>query len=337
MSESRRNPPKNVDSSWRVSGTNGYSLVEHDGTVFYLRRGQLYGHNLFNGGDEMASSNKLRAITFVSGFCGIVFVGAWASTATAADRIALMARSVFERAGGTDKGLMQIRFKAARAKIDDALDRLAAEGILGGDTAPQAVIKRDISNKDPILRTDFLQYFRGLASERDLELRRKHAELAAAQANAAGAAADAERQQALAQEEEARAQEAINDANQNERDCDPQIKLIENPILLVERQLLRERLVELEWYRLHPNQICPDRKPHIKSTDASPTRQVGTTAGPQSSRGGNDVPPLTTTGPGGAGIWRWQRGRQPSKRRARLSGGKWGEWHRWPGEFAIVV
>ena len=81
----------------------------------------------------MARSNKLRAIAFVLGFCGIVLVGAWASTATAADRI-VVARSVFERAGGTDKGLMQVKFKAARVKIDDALDRLAAEGILGGDT-----------------------------------------------------------------------------------------------------------------------------------------------------------------------------------------------------------
>jgi hypothetical protein len=233
----------------------------------------------------------------------MVLVGAWASKATAADKIALMARSVFERAGGTDKGLEQIKFKAARAKIDEALDRLAAHGILGGDNPPQAVIKRDLTKKDPISRTDFLQYFRGLASERDLELRRKQAELAAAQANAAGAAADAARQQALAQEEEARAREAVDRANQDERerDRDTQNAQLQNQNLLLEQQLLRERLAELEWYRRHPNQICPDRKPQIKSTGALPTRQVATT-GPQAGRGGNNVPPMTPTGPAARGV-----------------------------------
>jgi hypothetical protein len=229
----------------------------------------------------------------------------WTPTANGADKIAIMARSVFERAGGTDKGLPQSKFRASQTKIVDALDRLAADGILGGEPPPQPVIKRDLSKKDSISRTDFLQYFRGLASERDLELRRKQAELAAGQANAA---ADAARRQAQAREAaaraaeaEAQAQEAIDRPNQtaSDPDLDAINRQLEYQNQLLEQQLLKERWAELEWYRLHPNQLYPDRKSQGASTNSPPAWQGVAIVGPQANQGGKSVPPLTTNGPGG--------------------------------------
>ena len=105
-----------------------------------------------------------------------------AASANAKDKIAVNARAVFTKAGGTTKdGLSQKQFQAADEKISDALDRMARDGIIGGATPPQVVIKRDLSKKEKISYTEFLQYFRGLASERDLQIRRTLVDQAVAQ------------------------------------------------------------------------------------------------------------------------------------------------------------
>ncbi len=70
-------------------------------------------------------------------------------------------------------------------RIDDALDRLARDGLIGGDVPPPMVVKRDLSKKEKIDYTEFLQYFRGLASERDLQLRRELVDQAVATKGAA--------------------------------------------------------------------------------------------------------------------------------------------------------
>ena len=92
------------------------------------------------------------------------------SSAVGSDKIAINAKSVFEKAGGTSKsGLSQKQLQAADALIAAALDRLTRDGTIGGATLPAVVGKPDLFKKEKITFTEFLDYFRGLASERDLK------------------------------------------------------------------------------------------------------------------------------------------------------------------------
>jgi hypothetical protein len=213
-----------------------------------------------------------------------------------------MAKAVYQRAGGTSKGLSQSKFKDAQDKIDDALDRLAADGVIGGDTAPTVIVVRDLSKKDPISSAEFLQYFRGRASERDLEIRRKLVDAAVGQAGAAAAAANAMRQQALAQQAAAQAQQAAAQAQQAQFDADRDrdtnngsqaaINQLQAQNAELEMQL---RAMELNWYQQHK---APIDVPHTGG-GANQPRTVGGGAGavtrPVVTAPGN---PKTPTNPG---------------------------------------
>ena len=99
---------------------------------------------------------------------GVSIVSAAApSSAVGSDKIAINAKSVFEKAGGTSKhGLSQKQLQAADAIIAAALDRLARDGILGGATLPAVVRKPDLSKKETITDKEFLDYFRWLVRSR---------------------------------------------------------------------------------------------------------------------------------------------------------------------------
>jgi hypothetical protein len=197
--------------------------------------------------------------------------------ARAIDKIASNANAVFTKAGGTKKeGMTQKQFQAAENQINAALDRLARAGEIGGNVAPPLVLKRDLSMKEIITDTEFVQYFRGLASERDLQLRREIVDQAIAQQGAAQAAAQAAWEAA----QERRAEER---ADRNRDDWDDERIRRENEELLWRNQ-------ELMWYLQHPRQPLPT--PNSKPAS---TQQAQNGTNPGGSTGG------LTGGPIGAG------------------------------------
>jgi hypothetical protein len=173
--------------------------------------------------------------------------------ARAIDKIASNANAIFIKAGGTKKdGMTQMQFQAAENQIDDALDRLARAGVIGGEVPPAAALARDLSLKEIITYTEFVQYFRGLASERDLQLRREMVDQAIAQQGAARAAAEAAWEAAR----ERRVEELLlREEERADRDRD-ETKRDEGRIRR-ENEELQRRNQELMWYLQHPRQPLP--------------------------------------------------------------------------------
>jgi hypothetical protein len=174
--------------------------------------------------------------------------------------------------------MTQKQFQAAENAIDDALDRLARAGVIGGDVAPPMVLVRDLSMKEIITYSDFVQYFRGLASERDLQLRREAVDQAAAQQGAAQAAAQAAWEALHAEEFLERERErADRDRDDHDRD-DRRVRR--------ENEELQRRNQELMWYLQHPRQLVPIPTPNNTPTHTqqaqngtnsatSPVEQIG--------------------------------------------------------------
>ena len=224
---------------------------------------------------------------------GVSIVSAAApSSAVGSDKIAINAKSVFEKAGGTSKsGLSQKQLQAADALIAAALDRLTRDGTIGGATLPAVVGKPDLSKKEKITYTEFLDYFRGLASERDLKIRRALVDQALAQPGAAQAAADAaaaEAQRAAAIAEIAsRDAQADRDLNDDNADADR---------IRRENLELELRNAELKWYLQHPNQVVPH--PETKVSNPPPTSGQNTPVqSPTIGRPTFHRPPVVTTNP----------------------------------------
>jgi hypothetical protein len=217
---------------------------------------------------------------------GVAIVAAAApSSAVGSDKIAVNAKSVFEKAGGTSKyGLSQKQLQAADAIIAAALDRLARDGTLGGATPPAVVIKRDLSKKEMITYAEFLDYFRGLVSEQDLKIRRALVDQALAQSGAAQAAADAA------------AAEARRAAAIAEIDRDPSGYDAKADGVRLENIILQQRNAELLWYLQHPNQVVPH--PETNASNRQPTSGQNTAAanGTGSSPAkGTDATPIQPT------------------------------------------
>jgi hypothetical protein len=189
--------------------------------------------------------------------------------ARAIDKIASNANAIFTKAGGTKKeGMTQKQFQAAENQINAALDRLARAGVIGGNVAPPLVLKRDVSMKEIITDPEFVQYFRGLASERDLQLRREMVDQAIAQQGAAQAAAQAA-WEATRRHAEERADRDRDEANRD----DERIRR--------ENEELQWRIQELMWYVKHPRQPLPtpDNKPANTQQAQNGTNQGGSTGG----------------------------------------------------------
>ncbi len=167
----------------------------------------------------MFSTQGMLRTTFLSMIGSAIFVAAAPPSAIGAvDRIKTNANTIFANAGGTSKGwLSQKQFQAAEKKIDDAMNRLVRDGTIGSDPAPEIVVKPDLSKKERISWDDFLQYFKGLATQRDLQIRRARVDQALAQQGTAEAAAKeawANEQQAEAEREAAQQQaQAAQDRN----------------------------------------------------------------------------------------------------------------------------
>ncbi len=204
----------------------------------------------------------------------------------AVDKITSNANAVFTKAGGTRKeGMTQKQFQAAENQIDDALDRLARVGVIGGNVPPPLVMVRDLSMNEVITYTDFVQYFRGLASERDLQLRRQMVDQAVAQQGAAQAAAqaawDALRERQAEEFLERQEDRADRDRDDAKRD-DGRIRW--------ENEELQRRNQELMWYLQHPRQPLP-----VPNNTPANTQQAQTGTNPAGVTGGS------TGGPIGAG------------------------------------
>jgi hypothetical protein len=215
------------------------------------------------------------------GVLGVAIVVAAATPATAlgSDKIAVNAKAVFDRAGGTGKnGLSQKQFQAADEKIAAAMDRLVRDGTLGGPVPPTVVFKHDLSKKEKITYPEFLEYFKGLASEQDLKVRRALVDQALAQAGAAQAAADA----AMAEAQRAAADAEIARLNA-QADRDRSGYDAEADRIRQENIALQQFNAELMWYLQHPNQVVP----HPQSTSPSP-------------RAANGQNTATTNGPAGS-------------------------------------
>ena len=204
------------------------------------------------------------------------------SSAVGSDKIAVNAKSVFEKAGGTSKyGLSQKQLQAADAIIAAALDRLARDGTLGGATPPAVVIKPDLSKKETITYAEFLDYFRGLVSEQDLRIRRALVDQALAQSGAAQAAADA----AAAEAQRAAAVAEI-DRDRSGYDAEADRIRIDT--------MLQQRNAELLWYLQHPNQVVPH--PETKASNRQPTIGQNTAAANGNSAAkGTDATPVQPT------------------------------------------
>ncbi len=227
----------------------------------------------------------------------IVACAAVPTNGFAIDKIATNAKAVFTKAGGTTKyGLTKEQFQAAEAKISDAINRMARDGIIGGAVAPPVAIKRDLSKKEKITDKEFLDYFRGLASEQDLKIRRALVDQAVAEQAAAQAAAGtaiAAAQQAAADAEAAR-REA-----QAERELDGADS---EQALLDREELIR---LELNWYLEHPKQ--PWHRPNSTPSNVPPSSQLGVTgsgAGSAGAGSGNPKPgkPGIASSPGPSGV-----------------------------------
>jgi hypothetical protein len=210
----------------------------------------------------------------------------------AIDKIATNARAVFTKAGGTTEyGLTQKQFQAAEAKISDAINRMARDRIIGGAVAPPPARKGDLSKKEKITYQEFLDYFRGLASEEDLKIRRALVDQALAQPGAAQAAADAaaaEAQRAAAIAEIAsRDAQADRDLNAYDADADR---------IRRENFELELRNAELKWYLQHPNQVVPH--PETNASNPQPTSGQNTPVQPPTiGRPTVHRPPVVTTNP----------------------------------------
>jgi hypothetical protein len=217
---------------------------------------------------------------------GVSIVSAAApSSAAGSDKIAVNAKSVFEKAGGTSKyGLSQKQLQAADAIIAAALDRLARDGTLGGATPPAVVIKRDLSKKETITYAEFLDHFRGLVSEQDLKIRRALVDQALAQSGAAQAAADA----AAAEAQRAAAIAGIDrDLSRYDSEADR---------VRIENIMLQQRNAELLWYLQHPNQVVPH--PETNASNRQPASGQNTAASNGNSAAkGTDATPAQTTPP----------------------------------------
>lgn len=198
-------------------------------------------------------------------------------------------------------GLSQKQFQAADAKISDAMNRMARDGIIGGATPPPVAIKRDLSKKDSITYNEFLDYFRAVASEEDLKIRHAMVDQALAQNGAAEEAASA----AMASAWEAEAK-----ARQEER---ARAGLVDDPELTriaQENFVLKWRNYELMCLLQHPNQLMPNPASNTPAAGKAPgavgTGTTGTAAGtpppvtPKIVNGTVPIgpPTLRTTNPG---------------------------------------
>jgi hypothetical protein len=217
-----------------------------------------------------------------SAVCVALFAAIGPLNLLAADKIVTNAQAIFAKAGGTKKdGMTQKQFQAAENRIDDALDRLTRDGVIGGDMPPPLVFKRDLSKKEKIDYTEFLQYFRGLASERDLQLRRELVDRAVAKKWAAQAAAEAAWENAQELRAEALAEWERQQANRDRDDDSRQDRQIRD-----ENAELQRRNAELAWYLQHPRQPVP--QPESKPTNSQQAQNGSTPGG-------------STGGPSGAG------------------------------------
>jgi hypothetical protein len=190
--------------------------------------------------------------------------------ARAIDKIVSNANAVFTKAGGKKKeGMTQQQFQAAENQINDALDRLARAGVIGADAPPPLVLKRDLSMQEIISDAEFVQYFRGLASERDLQLRREMVDQAIAQQGAAQAAAQAAWEAALERWAAERDDRDRHEANREERR------------IRRENEELEMRNQELMWYLQHPRQPLPtpNNKPASTQQAQNGTNSGGSTGG----------------------------------------------------------
>jgi hypothetical protein len=291
---------------WRGGGTLSQRLRGE--TEIGLARQRVEGHgsnyNLSRGPIMFACrlfSSKKTMLWSVLG--SIVACAAVPTNGFAIDKIATNAKAVFTKAGGTTKeGLTKEQFHAAEAKISDAINRMARDGIIGGAVAPPVAIKRDLSKKDKITYLEFLDYFRGIASEQDLKIRRALVDQAVAEQAAAQAAAGtaiAAAQQAAADAEaarrEAQAERERDGAESEQARLDREDR---------ELQLIR---LELMWYLEHPKQ--PWHRPNSTPSNVPPSGQLGVAASGAGGAGagagsGNPKPgkPGIASSPGPSGV-----------------------------------